>query len=632
MSDYEQPTPEEDEEVAREALAQGDLTHAIFHIACALTENCTCQTRINLLEDIIAASPHPLTLVPIEDDNYYATIAVRAYILNHMGQTMGAIDLLRQIVTVKLDVSFMPWVCLWLHDSRSTQPWDLEVILGYLGGHINTLQHWSGSALTQEIEAGLKVSQTLEQTYPETALLLSIKSAYLRRLHRMEEALQAAEQAYTLSPGWHAATCVAFVHRDNNDVDAALEAYQQALKHDPEDITARLDMADMLCEHQLIHAGLFWYDSILEQDDTHPWALPSSYFYRAIVQHKHPWYERLSSYAIAHMENERAQTLMQRLIEYCGSAYIDYLPEPVEATINTLRQFIENDELAGVEGTVQVTVSLLESPSSKLAVEYAMNLLSPDFPSVWEVNYSHIPSPDPRLAWGEEREWLLWRYQDKHAEPGFKPAHNTKIIHLVSRLADVDYRLDIWWGRAMMIAHELNDDAVEQLFGLILHPPATETFWPWVWIQRIQVVATLVLANLQNTQAWAHSTRRRALFAILQGPVDWPVVAAIMALTKLAQEDAEVEYEVMEQFYQLFQRKPSEGYCVYLYPLILHWLRLPNIEAETKANLLDWKLGLEQGDKAAEDNDPPVEGRVLDAECVEESAKKAWWTKWFDRD
>jgi hypothetical protein len=53
----------------------------------------------------------------------------------------------------------------------------------------------------------------------------------------------------------------------------------------------------------------------------------------------------------------------------------------------------------------------------------------------------------------------------------------------------------------------------------------------WTWIWSVQVAAAFVIAQLEAD--WEGSFRKEALFSLVNGPMDWTVNAAIIALTVL---------------------------------------------------------------------------------------------------
>lgn len=106
----------DDVAIATYALQQGDLRHAAFHVGCALSTDPTRPEWLALLDQIIArATGDPLELAPLEPDKrtYFATVAVRSYILAGMGRIAEAVDLLLQAIEANPDVPYTTWLIWW---------------------------------------------------------------------------------------------------------------------------------------------------------------------------------------------------------------------------------------------------------------------------------------------------------------------------------------------------------------------------------------------------------------------------------------------------------------------------------------------------------------------------------------
>ena len=77
MGDPRERSPDDDVALARSALAQGDLKHALHHIGCALTHDPMHRERMMILNEIIAASPDPMALVELEGTASFVDAATR---------------------------------------------------------------------------------------------------------------------------------------------------------------------------------------------------------------------------------------------------------------------------------------------------------------------------------------------------------------------------------------------------------------------------------------------------------------------------------------------------------------------------------------------------------------------------
>jgi len=253
--------------------------------------------------------------------------------------------------------------------------------------------------------------------------------------------------------------------------------------------------------------------------------------------------------------------------------YLSFLPEPAEATINVLRQIQARDNLEVRGGSVGIKLSCLESPSSRMAVEQSLERMGirPD------LSVEHVPSPDPRRARGDV-DWLLWQYEGTTPKPGL-PVPSSTVVSVVERLAGQVYDLQDWKDLAKesagQLAAEFGDtpeslyDLAGDLLAVMVYPPCEpDGQSSWGWIQRVQIAAALIVANLDR--GWEKSVRRLALQSLIRGPVDWSTEAGILALSQLDTEPDTSEAarrEIQSLYRELVENLPDTGYCCYLYML-----------------------------------------------------------------
>src|SRR5688572_28829090 len=74
------PTPSQDLELAKRALASGNLGHAAHHLACAISIDPLGKQYLEAIDDLMRHTDDPLSLAPTEDGAFYGTVALRAYI------------------------------------------------------------------------------------------------------------------------------------------------------------------------------------------------------------------------------------------------------------------------------------------------------------------------------------------------------------------------------------------------------------------------------------------------------------------------------------------------------------------------------------------------------------------------
>src|SRR5262249_2068940 len=112
--------------------------------------------------------------------------------------------------------------------------------------------------------------------------------------------------------------------------------------------------------------------------------------------------------------------------------------------------------------------------------------------------------------------------------------------------------------------------------------------------------SALILARVDG--GWEGSARRRALLSILNGPMDWTISAAVIALAAIARDDPEAEREISTQFRERIAAIPKQGYTCYAHALAWHTRRLPSTSEPDRVTLRRWINGLEGRDDRAPAN------------------------------
>jgi tetratricopeptide (TPR) repeat protein len=206
------------------------------------------------------------------------------------------------------------------------------------------------------------------------------------------------------------------------------------------------------------------------------------------------------------------------------------------------------------------------------------------------VSVARVQKPDPRLPRGRV-DYLLWNYEGTRPRVAVAPPAPA-VAQDVAELAMQPYRLEVWWGHARRLARQFGPERVDDLLATMVYPPgAGRTDKPAVWVFRVQVAAALVLAHLDS--GWEGSVRRKALLALANGPMDWTVDAALVALAALARDEEDAAAEISSLFRDLRKGVAADGTITY-YPALL-WcaLRLPDVEEdeheELRTELRQWE-------------------------------------------
>jgi tetratricopeptide (TPR) repeat protein len=388
----------------------------------------------------------------------------------------------------------------------------------------------------------------------------------LRRLGLLDESLEYAHAAYALKPSFQTAVAIAVAHESRRELEPAVEAYRDALRFEPNDVSARLSMADLVWDYGRPEEAEKYYAEALTIEPAQPWALPSSLYLRWQREGSEEVRFKLLALADACPDNQRAQQMAGLAMPYFG-----YLPEPSDATTNIFKQMAnENKTLSGLS---KLSLSCLEAPSNFLV---APNLFSA------KISIVGLQKPDPRQP-REPVEFLLWKYDDLRPSVAVPPP-DSAVAQQVAELARQRYHLSSWMRAAGRLAQELGPQRVGDLLATMVHPPMPpEVKRPWGWIYRVQVAAALVVAQLDG--GWQGSVRQKALSALVWGPMDWTVDAALVALSAIAQDEEALAEEVAGIFRKMLETLPRGGAVCYYPALLWCMLRVPGLTVEERTSL-----------------------------------------------
>ncbi|MBN1429220.1 MAG: tetratricopeptide repeat protein [Anaerolineae bacterium] len=566
-----QPTPQEEFQLAQCAFDQKDLKHAIFHLSWALAGNAEEKRYLDLLHKIIKQTRNPLDLIPMSNSMSYAEVAVRAYMAAQQKDLEHALYLLFQVFETVPAAPYFPWLVSWFSNSKNLDALSQQAIFGFFGrlSHLLDTNPQSRPYVSKLIPA----LEAYCQKHNKDGVAMGLVSTVLRRLGQGKKAIEYAQRGYQLSPISNTAIFLGGAYRDAGNVDAAIKAYQQALTHDPSNDEIRLDIADLLCERGDLDEGITYYEQVASRNPDHPWAVSHLYFYQYQRDRNPAIKDRLKKYVDEHPDNPMAAELLGRL----GDPFIDNLPEPTDATIGILRKLVaENNK---PKTGLNMGLSAMETPSARMAVEMYCN-------APMTVSIADIQSPDPRQP-RRDVQYILWRYKGTDPVAAVNPP-SLAVSQQIARLANQPYSLDAWITSAQQIADQLGADRLNDLLGVMVHPPEPQGGIPiWYWIYRVQVAAALTIAYLDD--GWDGSLRKEALTSIALGPMDWTVDAALIALLVIARENPDSHQDIIAIYQELLDNPPQPGAILYLGALIHCGFQLPGLPEAMRQRMEEMK-------------------------------------------
>lgn len=556
----------------RVLLVDRDPAHALHHLANALFESVGEDTYFALAMRLLAVAPVETLFTASENNDRRLT--AKAVLLHLERRDAEALPLLSRVAVYRPDRPFERWLAPWI--TEATEPLDPDAFSRYLMiparstvGRIalrpSEVRH--AAAIADVADALLERSDTRDGPN-----LLASASGVYRRAGRLTRAIEVAERSAYLGNRF-AFTMLALAKRASKDLHGARVAFEQAFVDLPDPENAefgrlawdRGDFAEALEVFEAEAKG----GPRPEMDVAVDWLRYAASARRTQGAPTQP--RGAGAPSDAERRGEELEVRVGRPLvpddtRLLPMAWIGWLPEPNDAIVNGARE-----ALASGTTLSRVASTSLEAPSARLAVAWA---ISAD--DIGALPYeARVPTnPDPREPW-EDVPFVLYRYDDLAPIRGLERP-GTDVLDAIASLARRPYYLPTWWSDAEAIARGIGPDRVRELAAGMVHarrsgPPDMP---PWVWLARQQLAAALLIARVEDKPtvggpAWT------TLEAILCGPSDWAVEAAIVAAAELALEHPPLEPLVRTTLELLFENAPREGHVSWLDALATIYPRLP---------------------------------------------------------
>ena len=562
-------SPDEDVAVAQQAYEAGDIPHAVAHLVGALAEDAGHAGALALLETIRSQHKDPLSLVPLSESNFVGVVAVRALFLHRANRTAEAIPLIFQAALARPRAGFLAWAAEWLDSPDARGALNIGNAAWLLSQLVERIPRLTTSVRDRDWDFVPGLIAAIQRTQSPDTSFTFMAVALLRRLGETETSLRIAKLAYASSPDYYSCNAMASAYRSAGQPADAIAMYEQALTFEPNEESVMLDIGDLCCETGDMEKGASWYERVLDREPDHAWARPSLLAARYHATGESKWKAELADYAQAHPDNARARILANQFEPYFGG----YLPEPQDATINAIKQLTKALEKhdKGILN-INLSINLLESPSATLAAQMEVRRHAPE--GIVGVTIDDIQQPDPRLP-RVPVDVLLWKYDGYIAEPALPPPGDD-IRELVADLARHPFTMETWKELAREAAKSFGLERAGELAAAMVYPSeAPEDMRAWTWLQRTQLAAALIIASLD--EGWEGSTRRAVLTDIANGPMDWTVGFAAVALATIAQDVPEARKEVTELYRAILGNTPTTGHTPYVAPVIISYLAVPRI-------------------------------------------------------
>ncbi len=595
------PNPDEELRHARAALAQGQFVHAAAHVAGALAANPHHTDARTFLERLSDVSPEPLALAPLGEQNYFGTVAVRAYLCARLQRYTEALDLLLDVAPHRPDIPYLDWACEWLESEEARGRVQPEPLVHFLMSQSDLLPNLPNMKpewrmMAERFPRLIRAAQAASIASP---MLVFASASVLRRMGLTDEALALVRSRQEQGPDPWCSSALGALLVQKGDYTGARLAYQEAVDLNPADVAFCLDLADANWRLDRLAEAAAQYTEALRLEPEHPWAAASLLGVRFQETRDPAWLEQLVRRSEAFPDEPYAQGILHRFQHQLEPYFGSYLPDPCDATVNAAREVrlhpphtepsADGPDGPGADGSgsdapetgfleqFALMLGFPEAPSAFLALAQQLHLL--ELRGVPTLRVQRIPSPDPRRP-RTRVEHRLWRFKGVVPAPAIPPGADLAVEQL-SSLAAQPYSFSGWREAARPAAAALRHLRDEQILGVLVHPPMPpEGMTPWRWIYRLDLAAAFVITHLDA--GWVGSRRRSLLLSLANGPMDWTTNAALVALTAVALDNPELEVEIHHLFLDLLKHAPNDAASCYLDVLPWCALHLPNLPEEMR--------------------------------------------------
>ncbi len=482
--------------------------------------------------------------------------AVAAEVKHFQGEVDEAYELLVEYVVDRQCYPLLQWMKNWssksdFYDKLTEDKCKIlfRKMIGRFGGR------GSGTKLAAIFQALYPLVENLVAQKEDDYEMLFYCSSILREGGNNERALEIAEEVFDKNPTWQLAVNLAYARREVGDIDGAKAAFETAARIEPDDDDAQVDLAVMLFDHNRPTEGFEVLNKVLARSPHHFCGFPV--YCREVCKRDGDEQKFLELREFASQQRRGTSAFAYAhdcLKTLVSSAPVKrYLPAPEDASIKLLQTV-----LADTREKITISASCVEAPSVHLALKLATEARG------FKLNYKRVESndwkPNP-LAPRRSHKDALWSY--KNGEPTLLVEKPDIIVsEMIYSVASGPYHIDEWWDLCNTVARDIGPGAVNDLLGTMVH---FDAYMPyprpsWRWIQAVQVAAAMTLAQLE--QHW-ECPSKETLIDLAQGPVDWVVNGAIVALCQLAKNQEEHRVEVIDVLWQLFEDLEKWHWCTY---------------------------------------------------------------------
>ncbi|MEZ6187443.1 MAG: hypothetical protein R3F62_20840 [Planctomycetota bacterium] len=498
----------------------GDLERALGHVGRAFEVQPAGTEALSVLEAIASLGPaDPVQLVPLRPGVPLGVALMRAQLLARSSRFDEALRLILGLAGAFADVPGLEWVEGWLDPAEVRRAIDPEVLGRGLEAYLAGAE--PGEERSARRARVLALLRRVRDEQPQAPLLAYLHATIARNVGALEEARGVAEAQHAHAPSYLSGVALAGVNRELRRWPEAAQALRDALRFDPEDCEAQVDLGDALLEGRELDAARAAYREALAREPEHPRARTAAWFLDYLLEGDAAALGRLK--AQSHAGDARAQRLYLTARPYEVGLHV---PEGEFSELLAEGAFPEQVEAGG-----------LPAPSARMTLDWVRSRagLGPSRISV----AGPVGLPDARVPLAPVPH-LLWRYAGTEPGPALPRNADPRVDEVLARLTR-RYLSPRRWAEEAALAREqleLGPEALVGLLGSMVHPPEAPGGRPsgsQVFLR--QVAAALTISVLDT--GWEGSTRAAGLRSLLLGPCDWTTTAGILAATWLLDREPE---------------------------------------------------------------------------------------------
>jgi tetratricopeptide (TPR) repeat protein len=367
-------TTEHHLELSRQSFAARDFVATIGHLGDALFVHPQDGAAQQAAYYVLPQLPDPLGLTAVDEHAPPARVAMHAMALALAHDFTQAIELLCRLALADTTKPYLAWAEQWLLHHPSAVLLDFRRVGPLLGKLPDAFAEPIGPTdpSWETLRAATAIVTKLAQTYPDRPSLRALQAKLLRRGKRYDEALALAEATKEDDPRL-GALLAAWSLREMGRVDEAVAAFEEAYSLD-EDDDILIDIGDLQLDNGKFAQAVETYRRLPPGSERLSWAI-ASHAAASFLASSNPAHDQ-ELRQLAEQGNPRAKELYELL-----HAFAEALPNPRDLTCDIVQSVQQSFAAQPGQGSPQEPAVLAISPRRSTAVTCASTSRRRGWPS-----------------------------------------------------------------------------------------------------------------------------------------------------------------------------------------------------------------------------------------------------------